>query len=144
MSLIGWSPFRDFDDLFDRFSRAASLPSSSLLGESTRWRPAANIVESDKEYTIRADLPEVKREDIDIRVDDGVVTISGERRVEKSSEDEKEHRRETFYGAFSRSFALPENVDVAAISAESKDGVLSVHLPKTKLTEKQSISVKVR
>lgn len=143
MNLISWSPLRDLDDFFDRFSRASSLPGSSLLGENARWRPAANIVENDQEFTIRADLPEVKREDIQISVDNGIVTISGERRVEKSSDDEKEHRRETYYGSFSRSFGLPDNVDVSAISAESKDGVLTVHLPKATKTEKQPISIKI-
>ena len=142
MNLISWSPFRDLDDIFERFARNADLPGGSLAGTS-RWRPAANIVENDDEYTIRADLPEVKREDIDVNVENGVVTLSGERRVEKSSDGEKEHRRETFYGSFSRSFALPDNVDQSKISAESKDGVLVVHLPKLEKAQPKSISIKV-
>lgn len=143
MNLISWSPFRDLDDMFERFSRNLDLPGASSAGGVSHWRPAANIVESDKEYTIRADLPEVKREDIDINVENGIVTLKGERRVEKSSEDEKEHRRETFYGSFSRSFALPDNVDQSKISAESKDGVLIVHLPKVEQARPKSISIKV-
>lgn len=143
MNLISWSPFRDLDDMFDRFSRGADLQEGSGLRGTTRWRPAANIVENDKEYTIKADLPEVKREDIDVNVDNGIVTISGERRVEKSSDDEKEHRRETFYGSFARSFALPHNVDQSKINAECKDGVLTVHLPKVEQAQPKSISIKV-
>ena len=144
MNLIRWSPFRDLDDLFGRYARGfenQELP--SLLGDDVKWRPAANIVENDKEYTIKADLPEVKRDDIDVKVENGVLTISGERRIEKSSEDEKEHRRETFYGSFTRSFALPEDTDEQAISAESRDGVLPVHVPKTKSQKREAVSIKV-
>jgi len=142
MDLIRWSPFRELDDLFGRYTRGLeSQP--SLLGENVKWRPAANITENDTEYTIKADLPEVKKDDIEVHVENGVLTISGERRIEKSAEDEKEHRRETFYGSFTRSFSLPENANADAISAESKDGVLVVHVPKAKVEKQKSVSIKV-
>ena len=142
MSLIRWNPLGELDDLFARFPRGLH-PRSTIVTEGVDWRPAANITENDKEYTIKADLPEVKKEDIDVNVANGVLTLSGERRYEKSSEDEKEHRRETFYGSFTRSFSLPENADVAKISAETRDGVLIVHIPKQKATKKESVSIKV-
>jgi len=142
MDLIRWSPFRELDDLFGRYTRGLESQ-ASLLGENVKWRPAANITENDSEYTIKADLPEVKKDDIDVNVENGVLTISGERRVEKSADNEKEHRRETFYGSFTRSFSLPENADAGAISAESKDGVLIVHVPKTKAEKPKSVSIKV-
>lgn len=144
MDLIRWSPFRELDDLFGRYTRGLESQFPSLQGESVKWRPAANIVENDDEYTIKADLPEVKRQDIDIKVENGVLTISGERRIEKSTENEKEHRRETFYGSFARSFALPDNADEASINAESKDGVLLVHVPKTKSEKREAVQIKVK
>src|SRR5690606_8114425 len=111
MNLISWSPFRELDDFFDRYSREMARWRPSTLEEGMQWRPSADIVENDSEYVIKADLPEVKKDDIDIRVENGVLTLSGERRVEKSTDGEKEHRRETFYGRFARSFSLPEDVD---------------------------------
>jgi len=142
MSLIRWNPFGELDDLFARFPRGLSRQ-PALLGEGVDWRPAANITENGKEYTIRADLPEVKKEDIDVSVANGVLTLSGERRYEKSSDDEKEHRRETFHGSFQRSFALPEDVDVEAIKADTRDGVLIVRLPKRAEQKPASVKIKV-
>jgi HSP20 family protein len=142
MSLIRWNPLGELDDLFARFPRGLH-PRSSIVTEGVDWRPAANITENDKEYTIKADLPEVKKEDIDVNVANGVLTLSGERRYEKSSEDEREHRRETFHGTFQRSFALPDDVDVAAIKADTKDGVLVVRLPKQAVHKPESVKIKV-
>lgn len=138
MNLITWSPFRELDQLFSRYAR-----DMSPAGDNMQWRPSADIVENEKEYLIKADLPEVKKEDIDISVENGVLTLSGERRIEKSTDDEKEHRRETFYGRFARSFALPEDVDQTKISAESKDGVLRVHLPKSEARQPRRVQVDI-
>lgn len=142
MGLIRWNPLGDLDDLFGRLPRGLHPSQSSMLTEGVDWRPAANITENETEYTIRADLPEVRKDDIEVNVVNGVLTLSGERRYEKSSEDEKEHRRETFHGSFQRSFALPDDVDVDAIRADTKDGVLIVHLPKQ--AEKKPESIKIR
>jgi HSP20 family protein len=143
MNLIRWNPFGDLDDIFGRFPRGLSARQSGLLSEGVDWRPAANITENDKEYTIKADLPEVKKDDIDVSVSNGVLTLSGERRYEKSTDNEKEHRRETFHGSFQRSFALPDDVDVESIKADTKDGVLVVHLPKQAAKKPEAISIKV-
>lgn len=143
MNLTTWSPFRDLDTLFDRFSREPVFPRGSLIESDVQWRPAASITENKKEFTIKADLPAVDRKDIEINVESGVLTIKGERRYEKSTDDEKEHRRESFYGLFSRSFALPDNVDESKITADSKDGVLTVHLPKTVADKPKTLSIKV-
>jgi HSP20 family protein len=142
MNLIRWNPFGDLDDLFTRFPRGLARQ-SALAGEGIDWRPAANITENDSEYAIRADLPEVKKEDIEVSVSNGVLTLSGERRYEKASEDEKEHRRETFHGTFQRSFALPDDVDVEAIKADTRDGVLVVRLPKRAEQKPASVRIKV-
>jgi HSP20 family protein len=144
MNLISWSPFRELDDFFERYAREFGGQNRLARVESDlQWRPSADIVESDKEYTIKVDLPEVKKEDIEVKVENGVLTLSGERRVEKSTDDEKQHRRETFYGRFSRSFSLPEDVDANGISADCKDGVLKVHLLKAEAKRPRSIEVKV-
>ena len=143
MSLIRWNPFSDLDDIFGRLPRDLLPRQAALLGEGVDWRPAANITENDSEYTIRADLPEVKKDDIDVSVANGVLTLSGERRYEKATDNEKEHRREVFHGRFQRSFAVPDDVDVQGIKADTKDGVLVIHLPKQSVEKPESISIKV-
>ena len=143
MNLTTWSPFRDLDSFFDRFAFDPLPARKRLLEGDAEWRPAATIVENKKEFMIKADLPAVERKDIEINVENGVLTLKGERKYEKANEDEKEHRRESFYGFFSRSFALPENVDESNISAESKDGVLTVHLPKLAVEKPKALSIKV-
>lgn len=142
MNLISWSPFRELDDFFERYTRDMARY-RAVAGDEMQWRPSADIVENDDEYVIKADLPEVKKDDIDIRIENGVLTLSGERRVEKSTNGEKEHRRETFHGRFARSFSLPDDVDTARISAECSDGVLKVRLPKSEAKKPRSIEVKV-
>jgi len=143
MNLIRWNPFGDLDDFFGRFPRGLLARQAGFPAEGVDWRPAANITENDKEYTIKADLPEVKKDDIDVTVRNGVLTLSGERRYEKASDDEKEHRRETFHGTFQRSFTVPDDVDVDGIKADTKDGVLVVHLPKQAIKKPDAVSIKV-
>jgi HSP20 family protein len=86
----------------------------------------------------------VKKEDVKVTVDDGMLTLSGERRQKEEQKDEKFHKVETYYGSFSRSFALPDAVDQAAIRAESKDGVITIHVPKTKAETRKPTSIKVQ
>jgi len=144
MTLVTWSPFREFEDLFNRYSRLPRRELTAGGGDvATDWRPVANISETPKEYLIKAELPEVSKEDIEVKVHEGVLTLKGERRMESTSDDEKQHRVESFYGSFSRSFSLPQDVDETAISAESKDGVLVVHLPKTEVVEPKAIDITV-
>ena len=145
MTLVTWSPFREFEDLFNRYSRLSRREvTGSGEGETAMdWRPIANIAETSREYLVRVELPEVKKEDIEVKVHEGVMTIKGERRMEVASEDEKQHRVESFYGSFSRSFSLPQDVDETKIAAESKEGMLTVHLPKTEVVEPQSIDIKI-
>jgi HSP20 family protein len=107
------------------------------------WMPTVDISESESEYLIKAELPEVKREDVKVTVEDGVLTLQGERRQEKEEKGKKYHRVERSYGTFVRSFTLPESVDESAVKAEYKDGVLSLHLPKTEKVKPKAIEVKV-
>jgi HSP20 family protein len=144
MNITRWEPFREFDAFFDQypslFSRA--LRRNDELGSN--WKPLADLTENDKEFLIKAQLPEVKKEDIKVSVEDGVITISGERKQEKETKNESEIRTESFYGTFSRSFSLPDNVDTKAIRAETKDGVLRVHVPKTESTKTKPVQIEVK
>jgi len=140
MSLIHWEPLREFDDLFRQYANTVNRRPQLSKAE---WKPIANISETDKEYLIKAELPEVKKEDIKVQVENGVLTISGERKQQKEEKSENEIRVESFYGTFSRSFALPDHVDAKAVTAESKDGVLRVRVPKQPPAQPKAITVNV-
>jgi HSP20 family protein len=145
MSLIRWEPFREMDDFFRQVSPMFGRSALRGLGErTTEWAPTANISETDKEYLIKAELPEVRKEDVKITLENGVITISGERKQEKEAKDENEIRVESFYGTFTRSFSLPENIDPGAVRAESKDGVLKIRIPKKEASKPKSITVEVQ
>jgi HSP20 family protein len=134
------------DDMFSRFQSAfGRLPRSYAGNESNpEWAPSVDISESQKEYLIRAALPAVKKEDVEIVVEDGMLTVRGERCQEEEQKDEKFHKVETYYGNFSRSFALPEAINTTEISADSKDGVLTIHVPKSKDEIKKPTTIKVQ
>lgn len=146
MSLIPWEPYWASDDLFNRASRMlARWPRAGEGDGGTRfeWSPSVNISETDKEYLIRAELPAVRKEDVKVTVDENLITISGERKQREEQKNEKVHRVESFYGSFTRSFTLPEQIDQAAVRAESQDGVLTVHIPKVKTEKKTAKQIKI-
>ena len=142
MNIVNWEPFREMDDLFNRYARIARR--NLLQSDADTWTPSADITETDKEYLIKANLPEVRREDVKVTLDNGAITISGERKREKEEKGESEIRMESFYGTFSRSFSLPENVDTRNVRAESKDGVLKIHIPKSEAAKPKAISIDVK
>ena len=107
------------------------------------WAPLVDISEDDKEYLIKAELPEVKRENVKVTAEEGTLTIMGERKFEKEEKGKKYHRVERSYGSFVRNFSLPDDASPAKVSAEFKDGVLTVHLAKTQKAKPQQIEVKV-
>ncbi len=148
MTLIRWTPFRELDDIFARYSpflghQPGNGCATADETAAPAWTPVANISETEAEYLIKAELPEVAREDVKVTVDDGVITIRGERRKEAGQKDEKFHRTESLYGSFARSFRLPEDADVAAIQAESKNGVLRVRVPKQPAARARTVEVQV-
>lgn len=131
MRLTRWEPFREMDDMFKGFAPLfGRMPAARALETEMDFLPPADIVEREKEYLVKIDLPDVKKEDVKVFCDEGVLTVRGERKVEKETKDEKIHRTERYFGAFERSFVLPEDVDAKLIRAEAKDGVLTVSLPK--------------
>jgi HSP20 family protein len=107
------------------------------------WAPLVDISEDDQEYLIKAELPEVKKEDVKVTAEEGTLTIMGERKFEQEVKGKKYHRVERAYGSFGRSFSLPDDASPANVSAEFKDGVLSVHLAKTEKAKPQHVEVKV-
>jgi len=110
---------------------------------ATEWSPPVDIVEDDKEYVIKAELPEVKKEDVKVSVENGLLAISGERKLEKEEKDKKYHRVERAYGYFARSFSLPDAVDADQVKADFKDGMLTIHVPKNDRARTKQIEVKV-
>ncbi len=149
MSLIRWDPFGEVDALFNRLlpSGFARWPQAALEGNGGRkleWSPSTDISETEKEYVIRATLPAVKKEDVQVTLDAGIITIKGERKQQRDDKNEKYHRVESFYGSFERSFSLPENVNADAIRCESKDGILTVHIPKTEKQEQKPKQISVQ
>ena len=148
MTLIRWEPLRELDDIFSRYSPflgrlANARQAATEEGDVPTWTPLANISETESEYLIKAELPDVSKEDVKVTVDENVITISGERRKEAEHKDEKVHRVESFYGSFARSFRLPEDADVTMIQAESRNGVLKVRVPKTPAPKPRTVEVQV-
>lgn len=148
MSLVRWDPFRELEDMTERLNRVFARPSARAAGGKEHltvadWIPSVDISETDQEYLIKAELPEVKKEDVRVTVEDGVLTIQGERHQEKEDKGRKYHRVERSYGTFMRSFTLPESVDETGVKAEYKDGVLTLHLPKVEKVKPKAIEVKV-
>ncbi len=148
-TITRWDPFHELDDLQHRLSMLfgrAPVKKSGEQQEALRvaeWAPLVDITEDKKEYVIKAELPEMKKEDVKITVQNGVLSISGERKYEKEEKDKKHHRIERAYGSFLRSFTIPEDADPEEVSAEFKDGLLQVHLLKTERSQPKSIEVKV-
>lgn len=141
--LTRYDPFRDLfrlqDVLGSTFDDRVGLPTSESVG----WAPACDIFEDGDGVTVRFELAGVDPKDVDIRFENGVLTMRGERKLEKEDKKENYHRVEMQYGSFSRSFSLPGTVDVEKIRAESKNGVLTVTLPKKAEAKPRPIQVKV-
>jgi len=132
------------DELFKGFGPLLGRMPMRMGEGPEEFMPLADIVEKDKEYLIKMDLPEVPKEDVKVTFDDGVLTVRGERKVEKEAKGDKVHRTERFYGLFERSFVLPEDVDVTAIRAESKEGVLTIHMPRMAVEKARPLAISVQ
>lgn len=149
-SVMRWDPFSEMDRIFSglvpprSYSAWPRLALSEGDGSKLEWSPSADISETEKEFLVRAELPAVKKEDVKVTVDGGMLTIEGDRKQQKEEKSERFHRVETVYGSFSRSFSLPENTDTTGIKCESKDGVLTVHIPKKETQKKVPVEIKVQ
>jgi HSP20 family protein len=148
MSLTHWDPFRELEMMSDRLNRVFGRPQGRTdtgreLMTVSDWTPTVDISESDREYLIKMELPEVRRDDVKVTVEAGVLTIQGERRQEREEQGKKYHRVERSYGTFMRGFTVPDDVDPGKVSAEFKDGMLLLHLPKSEKAKPKAIEVKV-
>ena len=148
-TLTRWDPFRDLEDVQHRLStflnqraqRGDSDSNESIV--TAKWAPLVDIAEDEKEYLIKAELPEIKKNEIRVTVENGVLIISGERKFEKEEKGRKFHRVERGYGSFVRSFDLPDDADADKVNAEFKDGLLTVHIAKSMAARPKQIEVKV-
>jgi HSP20 family protein len=151
MSIVRWDPFRELEDMTDRLNRMlarggparSSGPAKDDALAVFDWAPSVDILETPEEFQIRVELPDVKKEDIKVSVDAGILRIEGDRKQEKEEKGKKYHRVERSYGSFLRTFRLPENVDESKVQADVKDGVLNVRLHKSAKPKPKSIEVKV-
>ncbi len=149
MSLLTrWDPMQDIQEFEKRLSSWIGRVPMKKEGdkESMRameWAPLVDISEDDKEYLIKSDLPEIKKEDVKISVEGGVLVISGERKYEKEEKEKKFHRVERSYGRFERSFTVPDDAEEEKVTAQFKDGVLIVHLPKGQTAKSKRLQIKV-
>jgi HSP20 family protein len=146
-ALMRWDPFRELEEMSDRLNRMFARPAVRTNGKETMivadWTPTVDISETDGEYQIKAEIPDVRKEDVKVTLEDGVLTIQGERKQEKEEKGKKYHRIERSYGSFVRSFSLPDVIDEEKVKAEFKDGVLNLHLPKSEKAKPKAIEVKV-
>jgi HSP20 family protein len=147
MNVSRWDPFRELEDMSQRLNRAFAAGAQQRSGQENMtfpdWQPAVDISETAETFVIVAELPDVKREALKVSVEKGVLTIKGERRLEKEDKGKKYHRIERSYGSFVRSFSLPEIVDETRIQADTKDGVLTVTLAKAAKEKPKTIEIKV-
>jgi HSP20 family protein len=149
MALVRWDPVRELDSfqsdmnrLFDGFfGRTSGATGSNGHGYGRRWIPSMDLVETDGELVLRADLPGLDRDDVEIEVKDNVLTVSGERKAEHEEKDEGFYRVERAFGRFSRSLGLPEGVDAIAVAAKFDRGVLEIRIPKPE--ERQPTKVEI-
>lgn len=145
-----WDSLRDMERemalMWDRMDRMFGQWPAEMEGSEmfvTSWSPRVDVLEDEKEYTVKAELPEVRKDQISVTVRDGMLTICGERRAEKEEKGKKYHRVERAYGSFERSFSVPADADPSRVTSGFKDGVLSVHLPKNPAATPKQIAVKV-
>lgn len=132
MNITRYSPFRDFENFLGN-RRLLQDEGPFNLTRRGGWTPSVDISETDDEFLVKVEIPEVKKEDLHVEVANGILTLKGERR--EVTEDKKLHRTERFYGSFERSFSLPDNVREDNINAEQKDGMLYIHLGKTEIEQ---------
>ena len=145
-----WHPLREMDEAQNRLNRFFSGGFPNRLGSGeihslavADWSPEVDISEDDRGYLLKADLPEMKKDDVRVTVEDGILCVSGERKTEKEDQKKKFHRIERSFGTFRRSFTLPEDADSTKVTADLRDGVLRVHLPTARVAKSKATPVKV-
>jgi HSP20 family protein len=142
MTLVRWDPLQELVSWSNRLNRTLNDPSSPRTEDAFgAWAPPVDIFEKDQNLVIRAEVPGVNKNDIDIRIENGVLTLRGERKQETEFNEQNAYRLERIYGTFTRSFSLPTTVDAARISAVYKDGVLELTIPKLEAAKPKKIEI---
>jgi HSP20 family protein len=145
MAIIRWDPFRDLMTLRDKMNRLFEDAASSRGEEkdlmSSSWTPAVDIYENEEEVVLTAELPGVEENDIEIKIEDNVLTLKGERKFEKDMTEENYHRIERAYGSFYRSFRMPQYIDQDKIKADHDQGILKVQMPKNHESKSRKVKI---
>lgn len=149
MNIVKWDPFKELEEVSNRLNRIfrRSHDRSGSDQESLTvadWSPSTDITETEDAYLIKAEIPGVKKEDVKVTIQNGMLTIQGERKMEKEEKGKKFHRVECSYGSFLRSFRVPDDVDESSVNAEFRDGMLNVRLTKSVKARPESINVAVK
>jgi HSP20 family protein len=146
-TLARWNPVRELEEVQSRL--ASILPFQTLrkngdkeLMTVAEWAPAVDITEDDKEYLVTAELPQVRKENVKVTVENGILSISGERKFEKEEKGKKYHRIERSFGSFLRSFDLPDDADATKVDAKFSDGILNVRVAKSESAQPKQIEIK--
>lgn len=144
-SINRWEPFRSTSSLQEQVNRLFEGTFSRKGDDSTltAWAPAVDVYETENELVIKADLPDISEKDLDVRVENNMLTVRGERKFEQQVKEDSYLRMERAYGSFSRSFSLPNTVDTEAIQADYKNGVLTVTLPKRAESKPKQVKINV-
>ncbi|MCC2642230.1 MAG: Heat shock protein Hsp20 family [Nitrospira sp.] len=150
MAVVRWDPLRELAEMSERLNRVVSRQGSGPLDGNGQeamtvadWIPTVDISETEAEYSIQAELPGVSKADVKVTLENGVLTIQGERRQQQTEAGRKYHRVEASYGRFARSFTLPDTVEAGNVRAEYADGMLHLHLPKSEKAKPRQIDVKI-
>lgn len=147
-TISNWNPLRELESMQDRILRAMHLgtpstPESRQALSTIQWTPTIDIVEDEHEYLVKVEIPEVSKDDVKVTVENGLLSIRGERKFEKEDKHKTYHRIERCYGSFSRSLSLPDDADPNQVTAEFKDGLLRVRLGKSEAKKPKQIEVLV-
>lgn len=147
MAIVRWEPFRDLLTTQDRFNRLFNQTFSQVFGEEDArvgtWSPAVDIYETDQNLVMKADLPGVDPKDVELRVENNTLFLKGQRKFENEVKEENYHRIERSYGAFTRTFTLPGTISADKVTAEYKDGMLTLTMPKREEAKPKTIKIQV-
>lgn len=141
MNVVTWNPYRNLNQIFNRHPGYSTTLRDST--KATEWQPLVDIYEADEKYMVRSELPGVDKDAVSVSIDENVLTIKGTKQFVEAKDGEQWKRVETQHGEFSRSFTLPEEVDVDQVSAAYKNGVLELSIPKVALKKSKLIDVKI-
>jgi len=149
MELTRWDPFKDLQALQDRMNRLFHESTGRLLGRPDevfggQWVPVVDILEEDQEFVVKAELPGMESKDLDIQIQENILTIRGEKHLDQEVQKDRYHRIERSYGSFQRSFTLPNIVDQEKVKAKFKDGLLEIKIPKVERAKPKQIQVDTR